>query len=766
MHGVLLRAASRYPPVLLRTPSLGLRFRSGGPKKSRKRADAKPEPPRPPKRLSPSRAAYYARQTRTPELTPPPIPQFTSHEDTLLRFRELGPEWARTSAARERLVSFGVSLDDARKLLSAYAAEIEGQYFDDPLVLAQYPVFKLGGADHLDADIVHSQTFFKWIKTRAASQLGPSLQDAIARLTKISEAVTQKHVAEGFERARSIRRTFIMHVGPTNSGKTYHALRALAGAKTGIYCGPLRLLAHEIWERLNLGQVAPLWATPEQIAEAAKIKSSVNHPFARECNMLTGEEIKVVKDGAPLSSCTIEMLALARYRDVAVIDEIQMIADPFRGSAWTLAVMGLFAKEIHLCGEDTAVPLIQKLVEETGDELIIRRYERLTPLIVEEESLDGDTSRLQQGDAIVTFSRTSIFALKAKIERETPMKCATIYGNLPPEIRSQQAALFNAGNTGYDVLIGSDAIGMGLNLKIRRIIFDVVSKYDGSSDRLLSTSQIKQIAGRAGRFGMQNPGDKPGGFVTTLRSEDLPVVQRSLPKPNTPVRYARLPIETGSILLVSALLPKDASTQTIFSAHMYAGELPDNYMPRTVPKLDTISEFLDTRDLSLASRSLMMEAPFPWREFLVQDAITKLLKLYDDNSFVGLQKFLEDVGFDERLRDVENAMRTGAKCNGEPFQPSRELRNLEAVHKMIVVYVWLSFRDPIACAEFDLAQEIKTRLEKALHWCLEEMTFESGGQAAKGKGKDPMASIEFAPRRKKQLVTERLEERWVQRGMM
>lgn len=42
-----------------------------------------------------------------------------------------------------------------------------------------------------------------------------------------------------------------------------------------------------------------------------------------------------------------------------------------------------------------------------------------------------------------------------------------VYGALPPEARAQQAALFNAPRTGFNVLVASDAIGMGLNLNIR-----------------------------------------------------------------------------------------------------------------------------------------------------------------------------------------------------------------------------------------------------------------------------------------------------------
>jgi len=50
-------------------------------------------------------------------------------------------------------------------------------------------------------------------------------------------------------------------------------------------------------------------------------------------------------------SSTIEMCDLTQRYDVAVIDEIQMIADERRGHAWTQALLGLQAEEIHLCGD-------------------------------------------------------------------------------------------------------------------------------------------------------------------------------------------------------------------------------------------------------------------------------------------------------------------------------------------------------------------------------------------------------------------------------
>jgi hypothetical protein len=40
-------------------------------------------------------------------------------------------------------------------------------------------------------------------------------------------------------------------LGPTNSGKTYEALQRFKTSKSGVYCGPLRLLAAEVFRRMN-----------------------------------------------------------------------------------------------------------------------------------------------------------------------------------------------------------------------------------------------------------------------------------------------------------------------------------------------------------------------------------------------------------------------------------------------------------------------------------------------------------------------------------
>ncbi len=255
---------------------------------------------------------------------------------------------------------------------------------------------------------------------------------------------TPKHLdlrypTEWYLAARAIQREIHLHVGPTNSGKTYHALKRLEESGNGIYAGPLRLLAHEVYSRFNNK------GTP--------------------CDLVTGDDVRLADGGgALLSSHTVEMFDCAKSVDVAVIDEIQMIASEDRGWAWTRALLGTKAKELHLCGETRVVPLIRELAASMGDTLHIHHYDRLNPLKAMSKSLKGNLKSLHRGDCIVCFSVLGIHAMKKQIELDTGRRVAIVYGSLPPEIRAQQAALFNDPSSDYDFLVASDAIGMGLNL--------------------------------------------------------------------------------------------------------------------------------------------------------------------------------------------------------------------------------------------------------------------------------------------------------------
>lgn len=377
-------------------------------------------------------------------------------------------EWARSPRTRDRLLLFGLEEEqvDAHawewasgeaEALEVFGNTREMKASVDPLMVNGESALPGWDVERLqiamttrpdwptEIDTLILRRFLNHLVTHPSTP-----QPLQSRLTEILSLTDLTSVpSRSYTAARELRRHFHLHIGPTNSGKTYNALRALSSAQSGMYAGPLRLLAHEVWDRMNRGTVAGL--------EEGK---------GRACNLITGEERRIVDPTAGLTSCTVEMLSLTEPVDVAVIDEIQMIGDPQRGGAWTTAVMGLLAKEIHLCGEETVVHLIERMVAAMGDKLTIHRYERLTPLHVAEESLEGDLRGIEAGDCLVSFSRSGIFNLKRNIEAQAGKRCAVVYGALPPETRSEQARLFNERGNGVDVMVASDAVGMGLNLYV------------------------------------------------------------------------------------------------------------------------------------------------------------------------------------------------------------------------------------------------------------------------------------------------------------
>lgn len=274
--------------------------------------------------------------------------------------------------------------------------------------------------------------------------------------------------------ARRIKRKFYIHLGDTNTGKTYNAIEKLKSAKKGLYLSPLRILALEIFERLNNDNVI--------------------------CDLSTGEE-EVIKLGATHMSCTIEKANLKQDYDIVVIDEIQMINDSQRGNAWTRALLGLKCREIHICGALNSKDILKTIIEDCGDEYEIKEYKRNTPLEVQYKSFNYKD--VNDGDALIVFSKKRVLEI-AKQYADNGIKTSIIYGALPPEVRKMQYNQFI--NKEANVLVSTDAIGMGVNLPIKRIVFMSIKKFDGDDVRELTSQEVKQVAGRAGRKGIYDIG--------------------------------------------------------------------------------------------------------------------------------------------------------------------------------------------------------------------------------------------------------------------
>ncbi|EJD06226.1 P-loop containing nucleoside triphosphate hydrolase protein [Fomitiporia mediterranea MF3/22] len=561
-----------------------------------------------------------------------------------------------------------------------------------------------------------------------ARELAPP--PVFSTLESLQNAVDHTHPEEWYPTARMLRRKIHMHVGPTNSGKTHNALRALAASRRGVYASPLRLLAYEIFDRLNNGRIVPLGADPSAPPET----------FKRLCNLVTGEEVRMISEDANLLSCTVEMIDTSKRYEVAVVDEIQMLSDPERGGAWTAAVLGLHAEEIHLCGEAGAVPLVQEMLKDVGDELIVHRYERLTPLTVASKSLKGDLTKIQKGDCVVSFSRSMLFSLKEQIEEATGMRCAIIYGRLPPEVRSEQAERFNDPDSGYDVLVGSDAIGMGLNLKIKRIVFESSQKWDGTNQRALSLSQLKQIAGRAGRFGMHGTDTDPGGVVTTIHERDLPTVRKAVESRSVPVsKRAILPTTQNMFHSLEQLVRPQKQKQTKFSAVFdilrSTARLAPCYALRDLGKMaEDVVPVIDTycKDFTLEERLRVFLAPVIWRDGAVKMAAKRFINSYRKEMHVKLFECLRGVGLleardfvrDARAKEASSkssSSSSSSSSEGVPPLKIDTLLKLESLYRVVVVYMWFSLRLPLAFPERERAVKLKEEVEEGIEWTLQRM---------------------------------------------
>ena len=307
---------------------------------------------------------------------------------------------------------------------------------------------------------------------------------------RMAEGIELHRFHETFPGARARQRQLLLIAGPTNSGKTYAAFQQLAAAKSGVYLAPLRLMAAEFWDRMR-GAGVP-------------------------CSLITGEERFPDPEARHISS-TIEMLATDAEYDVAVIDEVQMIADRDRGWAWTQAIVGVNAQLVIFVGSPDAEQVLREIAARLGEPFEVQRTERLTPLEVAAHPLDAD-KKPEDATAFISFSRRDVLGWKQTLGAA---ECAVVYGALAPEVRREEARRFAAGEA--RLVSATDAIGMGLNLPVKTIVFTTLDKWDGEKEITVSDSAIRQIAGRAGRYGMHET-----GLVTALNKRDLAHIRAAM----------------------------------------------------------------------------------------------------------------------------------------------------------------------------------------------------------------------------------------------
>ena len=539
--------------------------------------------------------------------------------------------------------------------------------------------------------------------------------ETIKATEELKTLMDMKKPGKWYPLARTMKREIILHVGPTNSGKTHAAMERLKKSSSGVYCSPLRLLAWEISETLN--------------------------KYGTKCDLVTGQELKRVEDAAHVA-CTVEMVDVNKVVDCAVIDEIHLIGDDFRGYAFTRALLGTPALEVHLCGDTSCVELIDKICKDTGDKLRIRNYERLSPLNVANEVFSRKRleQNVEKGDCFVAFSRKAVYALKSEIERRVPLRACVIYGGLPPEARSRQAELFNKPNSGYDLLIASDAIGMGLNLNIRRIIFNELTKFDGVEVRQLTSPEVKQIAGRAGRYKMSYY-DKGGGVVTTMddgllsggrkdandakdviKSEvsGLQFIQNQLDAPVKNLKTAGLAPTFEQILEYCAKVD-GANLEDALRALSADAKVPKYYKMRKSDEVIRLAKFLANLGMEIEDHYTFSISPTSVDCPHSMKTLMNFASAFLNEGHVSVKLIPKSINKRERKSraDVQTRMNQ---------RRVSILANLEEQHRAYDLYLWFARRLSAQFPEYNLAEALRIMCAHSIDAELQKLTTTGTGE--------------------------------------
>ena len=468
---------------------------------------------------------------------------------------------------------------------------------------------------------------------------------------RTKESINLAEYPASFEVASRIRRKFVALLGPTNSGKTHRAMEHLTQAGSGVYLAPLRLLALENYERLQA-------ARPH------------GKPLA--VSLVTGEERRMAEDSTHTAS-TVEMLDTRTPVEVAVIDEIQMLTARDRGAAWTAAVCGAPANTVYLVGAPEARRAIEALAARLEVPLEVHILKRMAPLAMEPTAV-RKLRNLRRGDAVICFSRREVLKWRDMIT-EMGLSVSTVYGNLSPEVRRAQAERFRDGRA--DIVVGTDALAMGLNMPIQRIVMTTTVKYNGVEEEEISAALARQIAGRAGRYGVHEE-----GFVAGY-DDDTHEVMRAL------LREKAVPLNSSGFAVAPSIehlhrianVTRETSLVKLLKRFVHNIDVPDGFFyPRITEEQNERALWLDTLDLTVAEKFMLSLVPISSKVPSLQGAWEHWATSLAKRKICKLEHHPETVLW-QTLQEVEDTCRRYS------------------------AYAWLSYRQPEFFPSIAVAQE-------------------------------------------------------------
>lgn len=418
-------------------------------------------------------------------------------------------------------------------------------------------------------------------------------------------------------RAKSPRR-IRCYIAPTNAGKSWKArhdlLETVAYSPGHQHAAlfPLRMLALE----------NQLWF----------------HEHDTPASLVTGEE-RDLDPAADILCQTVETLDLSEHYHTIMVDEAQLTFSADRGPAYLRALVAADCHTLIMTASPESREQLTALFASMGETVEFIDMERLCPLDpLNEEMRFRD---VESGDLVVVFSTKILHDIAERL-RQQGFSVGTLYGSMPPTARRHMMASYQAGD--IDVMVATDAIGMGCNCPVRRVLFAQTHKYDGKSLRELTTSEFKQIAGRAGRYGLAERGYF-GVLDTGMFEVHYPgeVAAEVMSDPEQAPMKALYALPDREVFLESDFTLKDTLEYWIAAIKQSSDEVRYRFHGESISELAHKSVFLDrliaqeALDHELATRLLFVAFSYDqlglrfqeWVKLIINDQPIRYLEELD-----------------------------------------------------------------------------------------------------------------------------------------
>jgi hypothetical protein len=282
---------------------------------------------------------------------------------------------------------------------------------------------------------------------------------------------------------------------------------------------------------------------------------------------------------------------------------------------------------------------------------------------------------------------------------------------MPPIVKTAQAKKFNDPDHKCKVLVATDAVGMGLNLNIRRVVFyDIIkpqlkqnknpTERNEISLEYITTSQALQIAGRAGRFGTQFP----DGYVTTFAAKDLPVLKNILNQKLEKTVKAGLHPTADQIELFAYHLPNH-SLSDLIKIFMSICRLDDGqYFMCKFDEIIFLAEIIDHIPIKIKEKYTFACSPISRKDSFVITCFVKFVRAYSVNEPVTpevLEKMLE--------------------WPPKEAKKFTEINHLESIYDVLDLYLWLGVRFPDIYSYNEHVKNLRVELEQIIQTGIENL---------------------------------------------